>query len=164
MLSLYCSPEMQARIMPRTSGAESNDFEASFPAFLRLTQPRDYLALLACVARFSAARAELAEIRRRLGDLLPAATTLGFGPRFLQSTGQLHKGGANNGLFLQITAKDEADVQIPGEEYSFGTLKRAQAVSDLQSLEKHGRRALRLHIDGDLIEGLKNIADLVRHL
>jgi len=73
------------------------------------------------------------------------ATTLGFGPRFLHSTGQLHKGGPPSGVFLQITAEPRRDLPIPGWEETFGTLVAAQALGDLESLQRRGRRALRLH-------------------
>ena len=77
------------------------------------------------------------------------ATTLGYGPRFLHSTGQLHKGGANNGLFIQITADDAQDLPIPGEPYTFSVLKHAQALGDLRSLVSKQRRVLRLHLGKD---------------
>ena len=74
------------------------------------------------------------------------ATTLGFGPRFLHSTGQLHKGGANNGVFLQITQDDGSDLAIPGEDYSFSILAQAQAQGDLEALQSRDRRVLRIHL------------------
>ena len=79
-------------------------------------------------------------------DRLKIATTVGYGPRFLHSTGQLHKGGGNDVLGLQITADDSVDLPIPGEPYSFAALKRAQALGDWQALQSHGRRALRVHV------------------
>jgi hypothetical protein len=79
-------------------------------------------------------------------DARKIATTVGYGPRFLHSTGQLHKGGANNVLGLQITADRAEDAAIPGEAYSFGALIRAQVIGDWQSLASHGRRALRVHL------------------
>ena len=74
------------------------------------------------------------------------ATTLGFGPRFLHSTGQLHKGGANNGLFIQITSEPEHFLPIPGQGMDFGTLERAQALGDLEALLSRGRRVIRVHL------------------
>src|SRR4029079_1521073 len=92
-------------------------------------------------------------------DALGVATTLGFGPRFLHSTGQLHKGGPASGVFLQLTAAPERDLPIPGWDESFGTLIAAQALGDLTSLQKRGRRALRLHgtSAADLVERLEAI-------
>jgi hypothetical protein len=72
---------------------------------------------------------------------------VGFGPRFLHSTGQLHKGGANNGVFLQIVGEDENDIDVPGRPFTFGRLKQAQALGDLASLRAHGRRVARLSLD-----------------
>jgi transaldolase/glucose-6-phosphate isomerase len=88
------------------------------------------------------------------------ATTVGFGPRFLHSTGQLHKGGANKGLFLQITAEPYHDIPIPGWKLTFGTLEMAQALGDLEALLAGGRRALRIHLPNPdalplLLESLK---------
>jgi transaldolase / glucose-6-phosphate isomerase len=87
-------------------------------------------------------------------DATRAATCLGFGPRFLHSTGQAYKGGPNSGVFLQLTAKDAADLPVPNAKYSFGIVKAAQARGDFTVLSERGRRALRVHIDGDLTAGL----------
>jgi len=89
------------------------------------------------------------------------ATTLGFGPRFLHSTGQLHKGGPNSGVFLQITCDDAEDVPIPGEKFSFGVLKAAQASGDFKVLTDRGRRVLRVHLGKDVAAGLKKLQDIV---
>jgi hypothetical protein len=88
--------------------------------------------------------------------------TLGYGPRYLHSTGQLHKGGANNGIFFQITADIAQDLPIPGDPYSFGTLMQAQAAGDLEALQTHGRRAFRLHISGDLMAGLEKLLAAIK--
>jgi hypothetical protein len=90
------------------------------------------------------------------------ATTLGYGPRFLHSTGQLHKGGANNGLFIQITADDAHDLPIPGEPYSFSVLKQAQALGDLHSLVSKQRRVLRLNLGKDTGVQLARLGQLVQ--
>ena len=121
-------------------------------------RPGDYLAIMAYVTPDEANQAALQELRTRLRDHTRAATTLGFGPRFLHSTGQLHKGGPNTGVFLQITTDDALDVPIPGRRYSFAVLKRAQATGDLESLRSHGRRADHLHIAGGLPEALRRLA------
>ncbi len=90
------------------------------------------------------------------------ATTVGYGPRFLHSTGQLHKGGAGSGVFIQITADDSADLQIPGEPFTFGVLKAAQARGDFQALASRERRAIRVHLGQDTAAGLKQLHALVR--
>ena len=100
-------------------------------------------------------------LRVAIRDGRRVATTLGFGPRFLHSTGQLHKGGPNTGVYIQITTDDAEDVPIPGKPFSFSVLKRAQAAGDLQSLRDHGRRVIRVHIAGDLITGLEKLTDSV---
>jgi hypothetical protein len=92
-----------------------------------------------------------------VGELTGRATTLGFGPRFLHSTGQLHKGGAGNGVFLQITAADATDAVVPGAGYGFATLKMAQALGDFQSLREHGRRAVRIHLSKNATRDLAAI-------
>jgi transaldolase/glucose-6-phosphate isomerase len=133
--------------------------EDALHGLLESAGPGDYVALMAYVTPGAAGEAALQGLRTAIRDSLRVATTLGFGPRFLHSTGQLHKGGPNTGVFLQITAPDETDVEIPGQPFTFSTLKRAQADGDLQSLEEHGRRVLRLHINGDLNQQLARLAD-----
>ena len=93
-------------------------------------------------------------IRGLLRDRLHVATTVGYGPRYLHSTGQFHKGGPNTGLFLYITAEEEVDAPIPDKPYTFGLFTRAQALGDLESLRKHGRRVLRVHIRKEVAAGL----------
>jgi hypothetical protein len=117
-----------------------------FEAFLQNTRGGEYLALMAYLARTSANARELQKMRVVARDALGVATTVGFGPRFLHSTGQLHKGGPNSGVFIQITADAEQDAKIPGEKFSFGTLIRAQALGDYESLVAHQRRVLRVHL------------------
>jgi hypothetical protein len=97
----------------------------------------------------------LNDARRRIRHVTRRAVTVGFGPRFLHSTGQLHKGGPNNGIFVQITCDDAQDIAIPGEPYSFGVLKAAQAAGDLEALVGKERRSLRLHLHGDIKAGLQ---------
>jgi hypothetical protein len=96
----------------------------------------------------------LQQLRGQLRDSTRLATTLGYGPRFLHSTGQFHKGGPNSGLFLQLTADDVEDAPVPGEPYSFGIFKRAQALGDLEALRRHRRRAIRVHLGDDVAHGL----------
>lgn len=90
------------------------------------------------------------------------ATTLGFGPRFLHSTGQLHKGGPNSGVFLQVTADDAQDVPIPGDKYTFGVLKQAQALGDFVALSNRSRRLLRVHLPADVEGGLNKLQQAVK--
>lgn len=120
----------------------------------------DYFAILAYV-EMNAEHAEiLTSIRESVLRRTGAATCLGFGPRFLHSTGQAYKGGADNGVFLQITSDDAVDIEVPGQKYTFGVVKQAQARGDFQVLLDRDRRALRIHIAGDLTVGLKYLASL----
>jgi len=117
----------------------------------------DYFAVNAYVERTDASHLALQAIRLRVRDRKKVATTLGYGPRFLHSTGQLHKGGPNTGVFIQITSDDAEDLPIPGEPYTFGVLKAAQALGDFLSLTKRNRRAIRVHLGADVVAGLKKL-------
>jgi hypothetical protein len=97
----------------------------------------------------TAVEREVSKIRIMVQDRLKIATTFGYGPRLLHSTGQLHKGGPNKGLFLQITQDHSEDPPIPGARYGFGTLNQAQSLGDYLSLQNHGRRVIRVHLHGD---------------
>jgi len=134
---------------------------AALRAFLAQAAAGDYVALQAYVAPGQAVWDQLQAIRLQLRDGLRVATTLGYGPRYLHSTGQLHKGGPNKGLFLQLLGHDPDDVEIPGQPYSFGVLKRAQARGDLTALRAHGCRAMRVCLGDDVPAGLARLAELV---
>jgi glucose-6-phosphate isomerase len=115
-------------------------------AILTLIQPGDYFSLLAYVGPGVELAAELRALRVAVRDRTRAATMFGYGPRYLHSTGQLHKGGPNTGVFVLITAPPYADLAIPDEPFSFGTLELAQALGDFASLDATGRRALHVHL------------------
>ena len=115
----------------------------------------DYFAALAFLPMFPEHEAAIQEFRHQVRDKKRVATCLGFGPRFLHSTGQDYKGGPNTGVFLQLTADHADDVDIPGATYSFGVVIDAQAAGDLAVLESRGRRALRVHLGKDVGAGLK---------
>jgi transaldolase/glucose-6-phosphate isomerase len=103
----------------------------------------------------------LTRLRVACRDRMHNATTVGYGPRFLHSTGQLHKGGPATGVFLQLTADVGQDLPIPGEGYSFGTLRNAQALGDLQVLRRRGRRVLRVHLGADIDGGLATLVGVL---
>ncbi|MGI8836110.1 MAG: hypothetical protein ACR2H4_05665 [Pyrinomonadaceae bacterium] len=124
--------------------------------------PGDYVALLAYLEETPATEAALQEIRASIWDGTRAATTMGYGPRFLHSTGQLHKGGPDSGVFIQITAPDKVDFPIPGEPYTFSILKDAQALGDFQSLQSHARRAIRVDLGDDVLVGLQKLNEIIR--
>ena len=130
-------------------------------AHFNTIQPGDYFATLAYIQMNDAHEAVLTDMRTRVRDSKQVATCVGFGPRFLHSTGQAYKGGPNTGVFLQITADDAADLPIPGQKYTFGVVKAAQAQGDLQVLVERGRRALRIHLGKDVAAGLKQLASAV---
>jgi len=137
------------------------DLPAALREFLAQAAAGDYVALQAYVAPGQAVWDQLQAVRLQLRDGLRVATTLGYGPRYLHSTGQLHKGGPNTGLFLQLLGHDPDDVEIPGQPYSFGTLKRAQARGDLTALRTHGCRAIRVCLGDDVPAGLARLAEII---
>jgi transaldolase/glucose-6-phosphate isomerase len=130
-------------------------------AHLSRLKPGDYFALLAYVPMTAAHEAMLSRIRHRVRDAAGVATCLGFGPRFLHSTGQAYKGGPNSGVFLQVTCDDAQDLPVPGARYTFGVVKAAQARGDFQVLVDRKRRALRVHLGADVQAGLETLDRVV---
>jgi transaldolase/glucose-6-phosphate isomerase len=122
----------------------------------------DYFAVLGYITMNEANEKALQAIRLAVRDRKKVATVLGFGPRFLHSTGQAYKGGPNSGVFLQITCDDAVDLPVPGQKYSFGTVKAAQARGDFAVLAERGRRALRVHLGKDVAAGLDTLAKAVK--
>jgi len=133
-------------------------------AFVGQAEPNDFIGLLAYLPYAAQEALLLADLRRTLSSGGGWLTTLGYGPRFLHSTGQLHKGGANNGVFIQLTCADAIQLPIPGVDYSFGVLKSAQAAGDMRALEKHGRRVLRCHLQSTVKEGLTELKGLLKQI
>jgi transaldolase / glucose-6-phosphate isomerase len=121
----------------------------------------DYCALLAYIERNDAHQEPLQAMRHVVRDAKRVATCLGFGPCFLHSTGQAYKGGPNTGVFLQITCDDAADLPVPGQKYTFGVVKTAQARGDFEVLAARGRRALRVHLGPDVRAGLATLGEIV---
>jgi transaldolase/glucose-6-phosphate isomerase len=135
---------------------------AAIRAHLARLQPGDYLAVLAYLERNAVHEEALSAMRDSIRDSKRVATVGGFGPRFLHSTGQAYKGGPNSGVFIQITADAQNDLEIPGRSLSFGVVEAAQAKGDLEVLAERGRRYLRVHIKGgDIDAGLQQIVELV---
>jgi hypothetical protein len=124
----------------------------------------DYFALLAYVEMDAGHESLLQDLRMAVRDRKHVATCLGFGPRFLHSTGQAYKGGPNTGVFLQITCDDANDLAVPGQKYTFGIVKAAQARGDFQVLIDRKRRALRVHLGSDVNAGLAKLAELVKQV
>jgi hypothetical protein len=122
----------------------------------------DYCGILAYIERNKLHADALRDIRLMLRDRTRVATCVGFGPRFLHSTGQAYKGGPNTGLFLQITCDDASDLQVPGRKYTFGVVKAAEARGDFEVLTERGRRVLRVHLHSDVSEGLATLNAAIR--
>jgi transaldolase/glucose-6-phosphate isomerase len=152
--------------LPAVEGAvavSAPDLAAQIAGHLRFARPRSYVALNAFVAPTVRRERQLTELRALLRDRLRVATTLGFGPRFLHSTGQLHKGGPGTGVFIELTCDDPVDAPIPGQPFTFGVLKAAQALGDLAALTAHKRRTLHVTLGRDVEAGLRLLFAAVRH-
>jgi transaldolase/glucose-6-phosphate isomerase len=147
-LQLYADARNAAALSGGTSVADA------LRAHLGRAKVGDYVALLPFLEMSTANQAEMQALRVAIRDRLKVATSVGFGPRYLHSSGQAYKGGANTGVFLQITADDAADVPVPGHTYTFGVVKAAQARGDLQVLGHRERRAARVHLGRDVKAGL----------
>ena len=131
-------------------------------AHLNRLRAGDYFALLAYVEMNEGHEEQLQTIRHAVRNQKRTATCLGFGPRFLHSTGQAYKGGPNTGVFLQLTCDDAQDLPVPGQKYTFGVVKAAQARGDFQVLAERNRRALRVHLGADLQAGLSTLQAAVK--
>ena len=142
------------------SPEQGNGIEAEVHALLDQVKPGDYVAILAYIAPTPEHDRTLTAIRVAIRDRYRVAATVGYGPRYLHSTGQLHKGGPNTGVFLQLVGDDRRDLPIPGASYTFGVLKHAQALGDLQALRRHHRRVASVLIH-DVEQGLNEVGKAV---
>ena len=142
-------------------GVSDPAFAATLKAHLESIKPGDYAAFLAYVPMNETHEAELSAIRLAVRDRFRVATCVGFGPRYLHSTGQAYKGGPNSGVFVQMTCDDADDLPVPGRRYSFGVVKNAQALGDFQVLRERGRRALRVHLGTDVKNGLARLRQAI---
>ncbi|PZR87673.1 MAG: transaldolase [Stutzerimonas stutzeri] len=167
-MPLFSGEGVEIYADPGNAGAlrelvRDDHLEGWLRAHLRRLKPRDYFALLAYIARNPEHTAALQSARLAVRDARRVATCLGFGPRFLHSTGQAYKGGPNSGVFLQVTADDAEDLAIPGHAFGFGIVKAAQARGDFEVLAERGRRALRVHLkDGGVAAGLATLEAAIR--
>jgi len=151
-------------VLMTKSNKKPGSVSRGLAAHLAMAAPGDYLAIQAYLTPTAEAGRALQEMRVALRDRLRIATTVGWGPRYLHSTGQLHKGGPTSGLFIQITGDDREDLAIPGAGYGFSTLKSAQALGDLQSLRDGARRVIRLHLTGKQSQTLQQLLQMVSGL
>ena len=157
--NLYTDEKNAAEL--RKAGADGN-LASWLKAHLSRAHAHDYVALLAYVERNPGHIGALQTMRLAVRDKRRVATCAEFGPRFLHSTGQAYKGGPDSGVFLQITSDDAKDLPVPGQKASFGVIKAAQARGDFDVLTERGRRALRVHLKGDLETGLKALDGAIR--
>ena len=158
-IMLYTDPRNEAAL--KQAAGKDTTLVAYLRAHLNQLKPSDYFALLAYIEMNAAHEDQLQAVRHAIRDKKRVATCLGFGPRFLHSTGQAYKGGPNSGVFLQVTCDDAADIAVPGQKYTFGVVKAAQARGDFQVLAERGRRALRVHLGTDLAAGLKQLQQAI---
>jgi transaldolase/glucose-6-phosphate isomerase len=150
-----------AQNLTKLAGSKK-DLAGILRAHLGQLSAGDYFALLAYIEMNRDHENALQTIRNAVRDKKHVATCLGFGPRFLHSTGQAYKGGPNSGVFVQVTCDDAADVPVPGQKYTFGVVKAAQAIGDFQVLAERGRRALRVHLPKNVNAGLETLAGAIR--
>jgi hypothetical protein len=157
---------IDAQAAPVALSGGSTTIDADVTAALRTAftacRPGDYVAIMAYVAPDDAVEEAFAEMRVWIRDALGVATTLGYGPRFLHSTGQLHKGGPQSGIFVQVTATETADIAVPGRPFTFGQLKRAQAIGDFEALQARGRPLVRVHLGADVAAGMAALCEAMR--
>jgi transaldolase / glucose-6-phosphate isomerase len=159
-IKFFTDPK-NADALAKAAGSNKN-LTGYLRAHLNRIGADDYFALLGFIQMTAEHEATLQELRHAVRDKKHAATCLGFGPRFLHSTGQAYKGGPNSGVFLQVTCDDAVDLGVPDQKYTFGIVKAAQARGDFQVLADRGRRALRVHLGKDLNAGLATLAKAFR--
>ncbi|MCA1612689.1 MAG: transaldolase, partial [Acidobacteria bacterium] len=153
-LTVYADERLRERLAGATAAEVIGRHLAS-------AKPGDYVALLDYFEETPEHERLVQELRTCLRDATRCAVTTGYGPRFLHSTGQLHKGGSDAGVFIQLTADDRSDLPIPEQPYTFSTLKQAQALGDFRSLASRGRRALRVHLGADVAAGLRRLKAII---
>lgn len=157
-IKLFAGEEYAGKLKEMVDEPNITEF---LSAHFSLIDEGDYFALLAYLEMNGVNAEKLGKIRGSVLKFYLAATCLGFGPRFLHSTGQAYKGGGNNGVFLQITSDDADDLAIPGQKFTFGVVKAAQARGDFQVLVERERRALRVHLGPDVSAGLDEVLRLL---
>jgi transaldolase/glucose-6-phosphate isomerase len=143
-------------------GVAGNSVTEVLASLFSTVKPGDYVAITQYIEETASTSDAIQKIREEILRALHVATTTGFGPRFLHSTGQLHKGGSDKGVFIQITKKDERDLPLPGEPFGFSVLKDAQSAGDFQSLQSRNRRAVTINIGTDVSVGLASLLAAVQ--
>jgi len=151
------------------NGEVPKEYEIGYPGslgsvldnWLNMAQPAAYIAIQAYLAPYVKVSNGIEKIRKKLLEKTLLATTLGFGPRFLHSAGQLHKGGPETGLFLQLVDEPERDLSVPGEDYTFGSLIKAQSAGDFLALKQRNRHVLRINLGKNVLSGLNQLAEII---
>ena len=133
-------------------------------ALLTQAKPPEYVAIMGYLEPSDELDAAVAELRTTIRDATKATTTFGYGPRFLHSTGQFHKGGPPTGLFLQLVHDGGDDVEIPGASYTFDQLKLAQATGDVVTLRDHGRPVERVRLEGDPVQAVRGLTAKIKEM
>jgi len=159
-IKLFTDEKNAAELAKAAGGDQS--LAGYLKAHLARIKDGDYFAVLGYIQMNDENEASLQSVRHAVRDKKRVATCLGFGPRFLHSTGQAYKGGPNSGVFLQVTCDDSVELPVPGQRYTFGVVKAAQARGDFQVLAERGRRALRVHLKGNLKAGLATLQAAVQ--
>jgi hypothetical protein len=152
--------EKNAEALSEAAG-EDRSLTGYLRAHLNRIEPGNYFGILAFIEMNEDHESRLQAIRHTIRDRKRVATCLGFGPRFLHSTGQAYKGGPNTGVFLQITSDDGADMPVPGKRYTFGVVKAAQPRGDFEVLAQRNRRILRVHLSSNVQTGLAALEDAI---
>jgi len=161
-LKVYVDEKLFSKKLPDEKKLKKWNAEDCTQFFFKQSKRGDYVAMMAYIQKNKKNEKLLQNIRELIPNQKKLPTTLGYGPRFLHSTGQLHKGGAGNGMFIQIISDDAKDLEIPGKPYSFGVLKQSQAIGDYESLLKHKRRVLKVNVGSDIEKGLKEFYKLLK--
>jgi len=161
-LKLLLDEQIYRKKLPKEKDLKKWNLDDYLKFFLKQVKPGDYIALMAYLQSNKKNSKILQKIRELIKTNLRVATTLGYGPRFLHSTGQLHKGGVNNGVFIQIVSEDSKDLEIPGKPYSFSVLKQAQAIGDYESLVMHKRRAIKINVGSNIEKGLEELFKAIK--
>ena len=154
-ISIYAGESLQRNL-------SGKDIKTVLNKFFKLVEPFDYISFLAYFLQTPERDKYLQQIRNKLSKNKKSATTIGYGPRYLHSTGQLHKGGPNSGLYILLTSESNLKLQIPDSGYDFATLQHAQALGDFRSLSNKNRRVIRIHMGGDLEKGLKLLGSILK--
>ncbi|MCB0727484.1 MAG: hypothetical protein KDD00_08470 [Ignavibacteriae bacterium] len=161
-IKIYLDEQLNRDKLPGNDKPSEWNIEKYLSYFFKHIKKGDYAAIMAYIQKDKINEKYLQKIRELIRSRKEIATTVGYGPRFLHSTGQLHKGGANNGVFVQIVAEDTRDIAIPDKPYTFGILKNSQAIGDYESLVKHNRRVIKIDLGKDIERGFKKLFKILK--